>query len=444
MQNCNTCIPELDTNNNLILLANDTLKKFHILQVQYNMALFQSWYGAISSISFSKQITGKDIQDKIRSTFDAELKNNLMKKEFSNSLSELVKSYVKFAKSSYMGSYNRHLEKCETIYEDMMEPIRDYINRTPSEVIQMEGRFEIHHYKTSSPQKFKTPILIVGSLINRYYILDLVPETSVIRYFHELGFDVYATDWRIPITNEQGMSLESYAHDYLENAVEKVREITKSPNVTLFGYCWGGILSLMYSALHPETVRNLVLHATPTDFNKSLTVLESWINNIDIKKFVDVFGNIPSSFLNIAFWLRNPFEAFAKPFFYFSQPRTLNEIVQFLAVEFWLYDSVPIIGKAFEQIIEDIYKKNLLIQNKMMLGTNHIDLRKVTMPLLNIVGTNDDLVSAESSRTVSEIISSQDKKTIEFPTGHVGLCISKSAHKKLWPQVGKWLMDHSA
>jgi polyhydroxyalkanoate synthase len=117
--------------------------------------------------------------------------------------------------------------------------------------------------------------------------------------------------------------------------------------------------------------------------------------------------------------------------------------MQFFAVESWLYDSVPIIGKVFEQIINDIYKKNLLIQNKMMLGENLVDLKKITMPLLNIVGTKDDLVSAESSRTITDVVSSNDKKTLELPLGHVGLCISRTAHKKLWPEVGKWLIEHS-
>jgi len=79
----------------------------------------------------------------------------------------------------------------------------------------------------------------------------------------------------------------------------------------------------------------------------------------------------------------------------------------------------------------------------MLLGTNQIDLGKITMPVLNIMGINDDLVSAESSRTITSVISSNDKKTIEFPTGHVGLCISKNAHEKLWPKVDKWLIEHS-
>ncbi len=419
-----------------------TIKSFNF-HTQYGLSLFDSGCKAMKSISDFQEENGKKIQDKFRYTFDNELKNRLRKLEFCKSLSDFIRSYSELAPVLSHDKSYRYLETVTNFLDSMLEPIRDVVNRTPSEVIPMEGRFEVHHYKTSSRQKFKTPILVVGSLINRHYILDLLPQTSVIRYFQQLGFDVYATDWRMPTVKEEKMTLESYAHEYLENAVDKVEEITGSRNVTLFGYCWGGILSLIYSALHPENVKNLILHATPVDFGKSPTLLESWIRSLDIERFVQVFGNAPSSFLNIAFLMRNPLEAVLKYQIYFSQPRSPKEIIQFIAVESWLYDSVPIIGKAFEQIINDIYKKNLLIQNKMMVGKDLVDLKKITIPVLNIVGTKDDLVSAESSRTITNVISSIDKKTLEFPTGHVGLCISSTVHKKLWPEVGKWLIEHS-
>jgi polyhydroxyalkanoate synthase len=431
-----------NTNNLLSIYTNFAIKSFDF-QSRYGLILFNSWLRAIESANNLQESTGKKIQDKIRSTFDVELRSNLEQKEFSKSLSALIGSFTEFALVGHHDKLYRHLETMIGHYDNMLEPIRDTINRTPSEIIPMSGTFEVHHYKTDSPQKFKTPILIVGSLINRHYILDLLPETSIIRYFQQLGFDVYATDWRMPTIKDEDMQLASYAHDYLENAVDKVEEVTGSRNVTLFGYCWGGILSLIYSAMHPKNVKNLILHATPVDFGKTPTVLESWIKDLDIKKFVNTFGNVPSSFLNIAFILRNPLEAALKYQFYFSQPRSMKEITQFFAVESWLYDSVPIIGKTFEKIIDDIYKKNLLIQNKMIVGGNLVDLKNITVPVLNIVGTNDDLVSAESSRTIIDVVASTDKQTIEFPTGHVGLCISKTAHKKLWPDVGKWLIEHS-
>ena len=411
--------------------------------MQYGLTLFHSWSRAIESASNLQESTGKKIQDEIRTTFNAELKNALQKRDFSKSLSDFIDSFAEFATTIHHEKLYRYLEAMTNNYDRMMEPIRDTINRTPSEIIPMKGNFEVHHYKTSSPPKFKIPILVVGSLINRHYILDLLPDRSIIRHFQQLGFDVYATDWRRPRIRDENMPLASYAHDYLEKAVDKVEEITGSRNVTLFGYCWGGILSLIYSALHPENVKNLILHATPVDFGNPPTVLESWIKDLDVKKFVNTFGNVPSSFLNIAFILRNPLEAALKYQFYFSQPRSTKEIMQFFAVESWLYDSVPIIGKVFEKIINDIYKKNLLIQNKMMVGENLVDLKKITIPVLNIVGTNDDLVSAESSRSITDVVSSKDKKTLEFPTGHVGLCVSRTAHKKLWPEVGKWLIEHS-
>ena len=422
----------------------DFTTKLFAFQMHYGLSVFNSWIRAFEAASSMEDMTGKKIQDTIRSTFNEYLQNNLRDEKFSKSLSDLVESYTEFAPNINHDKLYKYLESINRNYDHKVEPIRDTINRTPSKVIHMKGKFEIHHYPTSTPKKFKTPLLVVGSLINRHYILDLLPATSIIRYFQELGFDVYATDWRMPSMQDEEMSLANYAHEYLENAVDKVEEITGSRNVNLFGYCWGGILSLVYSALHPQNVKNLILHATPVDFGKSPTVLEAWLKDLDIKQFVDTFGNVPSSFLNIAFLLRNPLESVLKYIFYFSQPRTAKEIKQFLAVESWLYDSVPIIGTVFEQIITDIYKKNLLIQNKMMLDKNLIDLKKINMPVLNIVGTRDDLVSAESSRTITKVISSKDKKTLEFPTGHVGLCISRSAHKKLWPEVGEWLKKHNS
>jgi polyhydroxyalkanoate synthase len=431
-----------DTNNPLSVYTNFAIKSFDF-QSRYGLILFNSWLRAIESANNLQESKDKKIQEDIRSTFDAELRINLEQKEFSKSLSALVGSFAEFALIGHHDKLYRHLETMFSNYDSMIEPIRDTINRTPSEIIPMDGTFEVHHYKTNLPQKFKTPILIVGSLINRHYILDLLPETSIVRHFQQLGFDVYATDWRMPTIKDEDMPLASYAHDYLENAVDKVEEVTGSRNVTLFGYCWGGILSLIYSAMHPKDVKNLILHATPADFGKPPTVLESWIKDLDVKKFVNTFGNVPSSFLNMAFILRNPLEAALKYQFYFSQHRSIKEITQFFAVESWLYDSVPIIGKTFEKIIDDIYKKNLLIQNKMIVGDSLVNLRNITMPVLNIVGTKDDLVSAESSRTITNVIASTDKQTMEFPTGHVGLCISKTAHKKLWPEVGKWLKEHS-
>jgi poly(3-hydroxyalkanoate) synthetase len=164
---------------------------------------------------------------------------------------------------------------------------------------------------------------------------------------------------------------------------------------------------------------------------------------MNVDKLVEVFGNIPGPFLNIAFLMRNPIEAYLKYFRFYSEPRATDEIMTFFSVESWLYDSRPIIGLVFREIVNNIYKKNLLIKNQMRIDDNMIDLKKITMPFLNIVGERDDLVPPQSSKPVNSVIGSKDKKLIEFPSGHVGLCISSRAHEELWPKVVKWLAEHS-
>jgi class III poly(R)-hydroxyalkanoic acid synthase PhaC subunit len=303
----------------------------------------------------------------------------------------------------------------------------------------MKDVFKIRHYKSDLPPKHKTPILVIYSLINRHYILDLLPNVSVIKNLQKQGFDIYAMGWGTPKSFDRDLSLEIYAEEYIGAAVEKIKEISGSKKVSLFGYCWGGLFALIYSATHQENVKNLILHATPIDIEKEKTIIENWTAHLNADDLVDTCGNIPGGLLNLAFILRNPVETMLKYPRYFSEPRSLDEITQFFAIETWLYDSRPIIGEVYREIVDQVYKKNLLIKNKMKVGSKIINLKDISIPVLDIVGTKDDLVPPSASKSVINAVGSTDKKLIEFPTGHVGLCISNLAHEKLWPEVGKWL-----
>ncbi|TBR08550.1 MAG: alpha/beta fold hydrolase [Candidatus Nitrosotenuis sp.] len=411
--------------------------------LKYNDAFFESAVKSVESLfNVGDGRVGK-IQNVMRAAFDSTLQQKINEEGFATSVANLVSARIKLARLFGYDKIYNNLADFFLAGSRTLEPIRDNINRTPSEVISTKGRFSLLHYKPIVEQKHKTPLLVVYSLINRHYILDLLPKVSVINSLLKQGFDVYATDWGTPDSSYQNMTLENYAHEYVENAVEKIKEITGSEKVSLFGYCWGGIFALIHSAIHPENVKNLILHATPMDLGQTNTVIENWTKHIDADELVNTFGNIPGWFLNAAFIMRNPVEALLKYWRYFSEPKSLDEVRQFFAIEIWLYDSVPIIGPVYKEIVNQIYKKNLLIKNKMRVGSDLVDLRKITMPVLNIIGTKDDLVPPDSSRSIMNAISSTDKKLIEFPTGHVGLCVSADAHEKLWPEVGKWLTERS-
>ncbi len=412
---------------------------------KYNFAVFDAGLNAYQSL-FSlqdKPTKAKKIKNIVRTSFDSSLRKSFEEEKFAISLGKFIEAFTEMVSLTRHNLVHKYFDNMYSSLNVLIEPFRDSINRTPSEIIKMNGKFDLLHYKSAIPIKHKTPILVVGSLINRYYILDLLPKISIIQKLQKEGFDVYATDWKTPNFFDKDMTLDNYAHEYVEKAVDKVREISGSDKISLFGYCWGGIFSLIQSAIHPQKIKNLILHATPTDLEKDPTSIEIWTKKLNVDQLVEAYGNVPGHFLNLAFLMRNPVEAALKYPRFFSEARTIDELKEFFAIEGWLYDSRPIIGEVFRKIVDDIYKKNLLIKSKMKVGGKIVDLKNITMPCLNIVGEHDDLVPPQSSKTITNVIASQDKQLIEFPTGHVGLCISANAHEKLWPNVVKWLADRS-
>jgi polyhydroxyalkanoate synthase subunit PhaC len=421
----------------------DFYSKWFIFISKYNFALYQAASKSLESSFGLKYMSYSKIQNSARRAFDSTLRMYLKEDNFATTIADVMDAGVKIADLTGFAKIRNLFADFFLSGSRLLEPVRDSVSRTPSKVITMKGRFDLLHYKSPYKIKHKTPVLIVYSLINRHYIMDLMPKFSVVNSLLRQGLDVYATDWGTPDSSYKGLTLEDYAHEYVENSVEKIKEITGSDKVSIFGYCWGGIFALIYSAIHPQSVKNLILHATPIDIEKTNEVVENWTEHIDADELVKAYGNVPGRFLNLAFILRNPVETMLKYSRYFSEPRSFDDIIQFFLIEAWLYDNVPIIGEVYKEIVNKVYKQNLLIKNKMKVGRDIVDLQKITVPFLNIVGSNDDLVPPESSKSIINAVSSTDKKLIEFPTGHVGLCISKLAHDKLWPQVGKWISQRS-
>ncbi|MFZ0512600.1 MAG: alpha/beta fold hydrolase [Candidatus Nitrosopolaris sp.] len=138
-----------------------------------------------------------------------------------------------------------------------------------------------------------TPLLIVYAFINRHYILDLLPEISVVGNLLRQGFDVFATDWGTPSAYDKDLTIGHFVNSYMDRSVDLIREITKSDKVSLFGYCWGGNLVLIYAALHPEKVKNVITIVTPGDFSLDDTLLSVWTKSMDVDTLLNAFGNVP-------------------------------------------------------------------------------------------------------------------------------------------------------
>lgn len=324
----------------------------------------------------------------------------------------------------------------------------------PFNVIFRKGKARLLHYRnndqeiSSSMKKQKQPLLIVYAPINSFHILDLNSKRSVIRdLLASSGLDIYLLDWGYPDSSDNLLSLEDYL-GYVADSVKVIKEQTGANTISILGYCWGGIFALIHSALNPEEVRNLVLMAAPLDFSKDDTMLATWSRTIDVNSMMDEFGHLDGQVLDLGFLMRNPprygFDKYLK---LFQRCYDWDLIETFIDVERWLYDTPPIPGVLYRQIINYCYRNNLLISGGLEVINGEgrkqkVDIQKnVTMPVLSVIAKQDDLVSPASSLAINDHISSKDTSVLENPGGHVALCISNTAHKKLWPEVAKWLLS---
>jgi polyhydroxyalkanoate synthase len=203
-------------------------------------------------------------------------------------------------------------------------------------------------------------------------------------------------------------------------------------------------MSVIYTTLHEEKVRNLATIAPVIDTEKDTTVLSNFSKHIDIDKIFDLIGYLPPEQLYACYATLKPFKQGINKYFNLVQNIDNEQFVQnFLRIEKWLYDTPPIAGETIRQWIKDIYQKNLLVNNEMKIGNEIIDLTKISIPLLTIVAEEDHLVSPECSAALNNAVSSMDKRLMRFQTGHVGLIASTYSQNNVLPKVGQWLKSRS-
>jgi polyhydroxyalkanoate synthase len=329
------------------------------------------------------------------------------------------------------------------------------VGTTPSEIVYTEDKMKLLHYLPTVEKPHPIPILIVYALVNRYYILDLQPDKSVIKKLLEEGFDIYIIDWGYPSGADRYLTLDDYVNGYINNAVDKVRERSGVDKITLLGVCQGGTLSVMYAALHPEKVKNLVTLVTPVHFDTDKGLLHIWAKSLDADKIVDYYGIVPGDILNVGFLLTDPFRTMidkyvglferleCEPGDMECELRNEETVKGFLRMEKWIFDSPDQAGETYRQFLKDCYQKNLLIKNKMAIGGKKINLKNITMPLLNIMAEFDHLVPNDASKPLSDAVSSKDKATLVFPTGHIGIFVGSKSQKEVCPKIAAWLKPKS-
>ena len=316
---------------------------------------------------------------------------------------------------------------------------------TPKEVVWQRGKAQLWRYR-NGPVRYGPPVLIVHSLVSRSYILDLRPGSSLVEFLTGAGLDVFLLDWGVPDELDADNDLERYVDFYLPRAVAAVRRESGCDEVTLAGYCLGGILAALYAAGHDDAaVRNLILMATPIDFDE-MGAMVAFLREgrLTASELVDDTGNVPADVLYSGFYMQAPTTEIAQKATLLENLWNDEFVEGFQTMAQWSRDHVPFPGALFRQLVEEFVRKNVLMTGSIRLGDRKVHLANARGNVLNAMAERDNVVPPSAVEPVMQLVGDPARREeLRLPGGHVTFGTGRSAVKHTMPKLAEWIIDRS-
>ncbi|MBB4285590.1 alpha/beta fold hydrolase [Roseospira goensis] len=284
------------------------------------------------------------------------------------------------------------------------------------------------------------PVLLVPSLINRGYILNLSRQRAFAPYLAWRGLRPMLVDWGAPGPEERGFTLTDYVVRRLEPALDAVRARTGRTPVVL-GYCMGGLLALALAQRRTADLAGLVLLATPWDFHadraaaqgRLATALAPWIDPV-----LEVHETLPVDLLQAAFATIDP-PSIGRKFRGFARlPAKGAAARHFVAMEDWLNDGVPLAGAVARETLRGWYGANTTARGQWCIAGQPVRPESVTLPALVVVPQRDRIVPSGSARALAAALPAAEVR--EPPLGHVGMITGRRAVAQVHDPLVRWVL----
>jgi len=329
--------------------------------------------------------------------------------------------------------------KLVNAYETLRRLGEIEVGASPRELVFAYDKINLYRYQPEALVTCRAPVLIAYALVNRPYMLDLQPDRSFVRRLLQQGLDVYVIDWGYPTTADKYLSLDDYLNIFLNDSVDFIRDTTKHDAINLMGICQGGTFSTIYAALYPQKIKNLVTIVAPVDFSTDDGLLFRWSKKMNVDAMVDHYGVIPGEVLSVGYLMLRPFMKISKYIDILEVMDDRDKVENFLRMEQWILDSPAQAGECYRQFVKELYQKNKLVEGGLEIGEEKVDLKNITMPLLNIYASDDHIVPPNASTPLNDLVGSADKELYSFKGGHIGVFVSAKSQKELAPAIARWL-----
>ena len=279
-------------------------------------------------------------------------------------------------------------------------------------------------------------VLFVPSLVNRAYILDLMPEASMLRWLAGQGLHPFLLDWGWPGDIERHFTLT----DYIAGRLERALAALPKP-VILAGYCMGGLLALA-AALRAQgvgrAVSALALLATPWDFHADQPQTSRLVADMMplMEGPMSLSNTLPIDVLNTLFALVDPFGVGEKYRDFAGQEKNTPRARRFVAMEDWLADGVPLVAPVARETLSGWYGANQTVRGQWRVAGLAVDPTQLQMPCFCAIPARDKLVPLASAKALADQLS--HATVIEPQAGHIGMVAGTNAESTLWRPFREW------
>ena len=282
-------------------------------------------------------------------------------------------------------------------------------------------------------------MLVVPSLINRWEVLDLTAEKSLLRAMAAQGLRPYLVDWGTPNEEERGFDTTAYVAR-LERALAFVAKRARRAPAVL-GYCMGGTLTVALAARRPRRVAGLALMAAPWDVHADRTGQAFLLSTGPLlAEVADKVGELPVDILQTLFWSLDPWLSVKKFGRFLGLDPNGDHAREFVLLEDWLNGGAPLAGPTARECLVGWYGDNIPGSNKWVVGGRRIVPSKIKVPALVMIPSGDRIVPPLSAAALADPKKGLKNATrIDLPLGHIGMVVSGRARDLCWTPLIEWL-----
>lgn len=281
-------------------------------------------------------------------------------------------------------------------------------------------------------------VLFIPSLVNRAYVLDLMPGRSLLRWLAAEGFRPYLLDWGAPGPLERRFSLTDYIAGRLERGLEVAVTHAGGP-LPLVGYCMGGLLALAAALRRPREISGLVVMATPWDFHAEDPAGAQRAAQLlaPFGPWLDAWGEMPVDMLQTQFAALDPLLALKKFAQFGRMPPDSPQARAFVALEDWLNDGIPLAAAVARECVMGWYGHNSPACGQWLVAGAPVRPETLRMPALALIPERDRIVPPTSARALALAIPGAEQHNP--PLGHIGMVVSAGGEKGVWRPLAGWL-----